>query len=474
MELANIFSAFTRPQTKVAIANLLKISPELVDQFEEAYRASAIDPANAGFFQLNAKQASALRNGNTTNEGDSSNLFARIVDELVEGTHVWRYKRNATEGKTFTPMVSKSVALANPVTAAEVQMIPEGNRPQLTGTLMKVDVTEMSAGPLLWYLTEMQKAEAKRNEKKARDMYRRFRQGLDILDLDGITYQIIGMNKNSMGYWLPKIAPAVDAERFFKIPETTIIKVPMPLLQLTRLDYMSLTPSTIGIVDEFCRRVFELDESKEYFIKTGTYSSKFDFRNAHVHGAKEVRELGEYLLFIHHQALQMASPLATPCIFGASTTNEWVVREFIPDKDKCFTIYHGLPLRTEYRVFVDFDTQEILGISPYWKPEVMRNRFMNSRDSENPDMVHDAITYMAQEEMLMARYNENKELVLENIKKILPGINLQGQWSIDIMQNGNEFWVIDMAMASDSALSECIPEGKLIRAQQSWIPELQN
>ena len=57
------------------------------------------------------------------------------------------------------------------------------------------------------------------------------------------------------------------------------------------------TRATLDIVDEFCRQVFSLDETKEYFIKNGVYSSKYDFRNAHVKGAKEVRELGEYLLF---------------------------------------------------------------------------------------------------------------------------------------------------------------------------------
>ena len=66
---------------------------------------------------------------------------------------------------------------------------------------------------------------------------------------------------------------------------------------------MELTPATLRIVDEFCYKAFELDPQKEYFIKTGTYSSKFDFRNAHVVGEREVNELGEYLLFIHYQAL---------------------------------------------------------------------------------------------------------------------------------------------------------------------------
>ena len=32
---------------------------------------------------------------------------------------------------------------------------------------------------------------------------------------------------------------------------------------------------------------------------------------------------------------------------------------------------------------------------------------------------------------------------------------------MDIMQNGNYFWFIDMATASESALKECIPKGKL-------------
>mgnify|MGYP000902759915 CR=1 FL=1 len=78
-------------------------------------------------------------------------------------------------------------------------------------------------------------------------------------------------------------------------------------------------------------KAFDLDVNKKYFVKTGTYSSKFDFRNALVQGEQEVRELGEYLLFIHFQALQMASPLTQPIIYGVSTTNEWVVREFIED-----------------------------------------------------------------------------------------------------------------------------------------------
>lgn len=308
--------------------------------------------------------------------------------------------------------------------------------------------------------------------KRRMQGYHLFRQGLDILDLDPITYEIIGMNPNSMGHWLPKLVYAVQKQDFFKIPKTTVIKVPLTLLQLTRNDYFALTPTTKYIVDQFCMKAFHLDESEEYFIKTGTYSSKFDFRNAHVHGAKEVRELGEYLLYIHFQALQMASPLCKPVIYGVSTTNEWVVREFIKDTENNPCIYKGLPLHTEYRLFVDFDTNEVIGMSPYWEPKIMKQRFAHEDDADSPHQIHDYIIYQMHETVLMDRYEKNKAMVKKSLERIMPDIDLSGQWSVDIMQNGDDFYIIDMALAANSALKECVPPGLLKPVQEKWIPKL--
>ena len=311
-------------------------------------------------------------------------------------------------------------------------------------------------------------------DPKTRNIYYgMFRQGLDILDLDPLTYEIIGRNMNSMGHWLPTLATAVKNQDFFKIPATKVLKVPITLLQLTRMDYAGLTPATKAVVDRFCLRAFGLDESRDYFIKTGTYSSKFDFRNAHVHGAKEVRELGEYLLFIHFQACQMASPLAEPRIFGVSTTNEWVVREYIPDTHGLPCIYKGLPLRTEYRVFVDFDTNEILGANPYWDPAVMLDRFGNKADAGDPHQMHDYVIYKNQADRLAETYERNIETVKTRIATMLPDIDLPGQWSVDVMQDGDDFYIIDMALAANSALSECVPKGKLRPVTEDWLPEIQ-
>ena len=313
-----------------------------------------------------------------------------------------------------------------------------------------------------------------KNPAKKQEVYHRFRQGLDILDLDALMYAMLGMNQNSMGYWLPIIADTVVRQGFFRIPKTTIVKVPITLLQLSRIDYERVNATTRRILDEFCKQAFHLDTAQDYFIKTGTYSSKFDFRNTHVQAGQEVNELGEYLLFIQNQACLMAGPLNTPSIYGASTTNEWVVREYIPDIEKNPTIYKGLPLHTEYRVFVDFDRGCVLGVNPYWDAATMKRRFSDASDANSPHMKHDYVIYCAHEDVLMRRYQENVGRVTEAVEKLAQEIAksgaLHGQWSMDIMQNGEDFWFIDMGWAQNSALKECVPKGLLRPSEEAWLP----
>lgn len=447
------------------IAKILDTDPAKLKAFEQSYQKNILtqDPSE-NFFEVNAKQMAKEKEGVIPQTPVIQDMINRIVQELLNRTVVWTYKNGNVEKKK---LLSK---IENPVTNEEILNLPEDLRPQLTGSLMQVDMKM----PSYIHLIDMyQTFRREKNSKKRQLVYGMFRQGLDILDLDDITVQMIATNPNSMGHWLPQIAKAASVQDFLKIPNTTIISVPTPMLQLTRLDYMSLTRTTLDIVDQFCKEVFELDENKEYFIKTGTYSSKFDFRNAHVHGAKEVRELGEYLLFIHHQACQMASPMNNKCIYGVSTTNEWVVRDFIPDKENAVCIYKGLPLHTEYRIFVDFDTKELLGSSPYWEPNIMKKRFGHSEDSNSPHNIHDYITFSSAEEKLMERYQKNIEKVEHAVLQLVEDTEgLSGQWSIDIMQNGDDFWLIDMALAANSALSECIPDGKLKPVQENWLPKI--
>lgn len=457
--------------TKDDIAQLLKTTPEALNAFEQAYQTASLyeEESPETLFAINSRQAHnhlteqhANALPDNIDEAYLNKLTNRIVDELLCISDTKRLPDNKQ----------------TPVTWEEVKQLPKELRPNLTGHMMTRDINEPAYIQLLTTYHEMINES---NPKKAERLYGMFRQGLDILDLDSITYEILGMNQNSMSHWLPALQESIQDTNFFKIPETKIVKVPLTLLQLTRCDYTQLSPTTLDIVNQWAYEAFDLDENKTYFIKTGTYSSKFDFRNAKVTTPKEVRELGSYLLFIHYQALQMASPIhvfgdklfSKPVShYGVSTTNEWVVREYIEDKENNPCIYHGMPLHTEYRVFIDCDTDEILGISPYWRPDVMKQRFGHEIDAHTPDNTHDYVIYSMHEETLMKRYEDNKDTVLAHVKELLPSLHLNGQWSLDIMQNGDDFWLIDMATADLSALSDCVPKGLLRKSKENWIPQI--
>lgn len=459
---------------KEQIAELLKVDANALAEFEQTYKKMALEPPveSDNLFDYNAKQAAA-ENPRPIVNVDTEDIIERIIAELVSQT---RRTHFSCDGKVSTTnLVGKYHGQpveddAQLVTVEEINGLPEQVRPQLTGHLMHVDIDgpgyQMVLGYYIDYLRNPDSPAGKL-------VYNRFLQGLDILDLDSILYQVIGMNTNSIGHWLPQLCEGIATQSFFKIPETTTITVPLSLLQLTRQPYGALTETTLAIVDRYCEEVFSLDPNKDYFVKTGTYSSKYDFRNCHVKGAAEVKELGEYLLFIHFQALQMASPLSKPTIVGACTTNEWVVRDFIQDKDNAPSIYKGMPLHTEYRVFVDMDNNSVMGISPYWEPSVMEHRFSMCDDADNPHQTHDYIVFRMYKDNLMARYEQNKNLVISKIGEMLPFINLHGQWSIDVMQNGTEFYIIDMALAANSALLQCVPKNMLKPSRIDWVPQLE-
>lgn len=464
--MLNFIKEITKPKNKKTLSNeeiadFLKVNPEYLEEFEKAYQIASLNSDDDNFFKKNSRQAFIESRSNNIDEYYEE-IVNKVVKELLDISKVYEYKRE----NNLEYITEYLPAPNNLITKEEIMALPEHLRPELTGSMVKMDIGEGSSEQIVFML----KKYLETNDIK---YYHMFRQGLDILDLDPITYQILSMNRNSIGNWLPALIEANKNGNFFKIPSTKILKVPIPVLQLTRLEYMDLTRTTKEIINRYIYKVFDLNDENDYFIKTGTYSSKFDFRNAKVTKGNEVHDLGEYLLFIHYQALLMASPLNGKSIYGVSTTNEWVVREWIEDKENNPTIYHGLPLHTEFRVFVDCDSKEVLSIENYWKPEVMEKRFSENR-GDGIDDKHDSVTFLLNKERLCKRYEDNKEKVIEEIKKILPDLNLKGQWSIDIMLNGDDFWLIDMAIAENSFYYDSIPIEKRIKSEENWIPKLEN
>lgn len=99
----------------------------------------------------------------------------------------------------------------------------------------------------------------------------------------------------------------------------------------------------------------------------------------------------------------------------------------------------------------------------------MKKNFLEVGSSKNSVKQHDYIIYSTHEEKLMSRYEKNKGLVMNEVRKLLDKCNLTGQWSIDIMQNGDDFWLIDMARATESALVECVPKSKLKNVRKPFL-----
>lgn len=441
--LANILNGLNKKRNELTVekaVSIFKNNKEKFEEFEDFYKKNILSEIPENYFQVNSRQAT----DKVTTAGEIDyELVNRIVDELVDGTQLIEIKDNKVIEKTLE-------CENNPITdLRELMELDKENQVQFTKHLSKFDISpDESLKALLFF---------------ANHNYGMFRGGLETLDLSPTLYKILDNNMNQMGYWLPKVAEVSP----FKIPDTKIIKVPLSLLQLGRVfEYGELTPTTFKIINEYCKRVFDLNLDGTYFIKNGVYSSKFDFRNAKVTTPQEVAEIGQYLFYVHQQACQMASLLNNRSIYGCGTTTEWVVREYIESPVK-ETIYMGLPLNTEYRVFVDFDIKTILSDNQYWNKEVMTKRFKENRNNHD---VHDVITYNMASERLEKTYSENISKVRTMIQELLENnVEMSGQWSIDIMQVENDFYLIDMALAENSFYYDSVPKELRKPTTEKWL-----
>ena len=264
---------------------------------------------------------------------------------------------------------------------------------------------------------------------------------LSVSDLTAKLYERFKENPNSLYNWFNPVVKAVkNSDTVFKIPATKALRLPIELAQFIRIEYHKTSQQDKDLFNEFIFDQFELEDDKTYFIKTGTFSSKFQFANAKCH---EPREMGEYFQVINNFAMSV----------GAGQSVDLVVREYIEDVENNPTIYNGMPLRTEFRVFVDCDKDELIGVVPYWHPIVMK-RALKAGLSDS--MEQDYQTYLRHQDKLIEEYNEWLPTVRKEIKNILPNLELDGQYSIDVMKNGNDLYIIDLALMSESALTELL------------------
>ena len=188
----------------------------------------------------------------------------------------------------------------------------------------------------------------------------------------------------------------------------------------------------------------KLDGSKLYSIKNGTYSNKFDFITSIV----TKRNLAENLWKINYNST----------LFDTGGYTELVVREFIPlDPRKVPTIYNGMPLREELRVFYNMDTKHIEYIVDYWDYNYCEPNIKNRADNIIFNWFHNKYGN---------RQIKHKDILHIVEKQIRDYINtlkfdecLTGIWSIDFMyvddlDDYKGIWLVDMARGFRSAYWE--------------------
>lgn len=244
-------------------------------------------------------------------------------------------------------------------------------------------------------------------------------------------YRECQTNPENMSFWLPAIKESTTkGKSVLQLPETRIVQLPYEWWHWLRSENYTdekLDQLNELIVDE----IFNFLPEQKLFMKTGVFSDKFTFFKTVI---DDKEKISRNLLDIYYSSM----------VFGADRTAEVVFREWISNKEGRRSIYSGMPLRTEFRVFYDFDAKEVVGISNYWHPDVM---------SRGLYLVEDQEAYEHTRELLMSEFDQYKRQVAKEVSTFMKGCNkLRGKWSVDIMKNGDDFWLIDMARMELSAL----------------------
>lgn len=245
-------------------------------------------------------------------------------------------------------------------------------------------------------------------------------------EIQRVGFSHAGSDENELSYWYPK-----TKDIGFKTPNTLITDFSgdeVELIKRAKWDELNKEVIMNRIIDAAKKsKTFNLDN--ELFIRFGTFSNKFNFDTCHIHN---LNELYSKLMIIFEDMffkLEWQQKISL------------VLREYIKTNYKRATIYNGMPLNTEFRVFYDFDSDLVLGIYNYWDKNTMLDNLHDRKD-----IIEFANTaYLIEDEFKML-----EPKLREEVSKKLSSSKLNGKWSVDFLYDGKEFILIDMAHAECS------------------------
>lgn len=247
-------------------------------------------------------------------------------------------------------------------------------------------------------------------------------------------YNDLKKDVHNVSYWLPKIQDNKLEVSNLLIPKTFIKEIP---LELFGHIFMDKPDEDIEAIYKWVKEELIPSIPNELrgliFIKNGAFSNKFDFSTCSIRC--NILEIARSIAEINYASL----------MFDTGGNTEIVIRERIPfDESKTMTIYNGMPLRNEYRVFYDFDNRKVLYSANYWDWNYCHDAI--SRNAT------DKLVYETIYNSLAEHYVHNKEIVEKLVAHDMQNVDLSGIWSIDVLEDENGmFWLIDMALGYRSA-----------------------
>lgn len=246
-------------------------------------------------------------------------------------------------------------------------------------------------------------------------------------------YKDLDDDINNFSHWFPQIKD----NGVLPVPETETIPVPPAIAQCFFMDRPNADQAAIfeWVQKSVLPIAGKVRKNSPYvFIKNGGFSDKFDARNCFCRCNEY--ELTAAICNINYDAI---------CV-GADGFTELVIREDLNcgEQDRFPHIYHGLPLRPEIRVFYDFGKNKVLYSANYWDWDYCHDAIC--RDATDKIIYEES--YVRIEEAFLQNKGKAEKLVEKAMANVA---GLSGQWSIDLMLMDDAFWLIDMAVAQDSA-----------------------
>ena len=256
-------------------------------------------------------------------------------------------------------------------------------------------------------------------------------------------------NPNNFSYWFPHIEKVTEAG--VAVPKSIIIPVSEPLYKSfyaeeeAQCDEERIDKWVLETVVPTVRQHFP--GTKKFFIKNGCFSNKFRFgKNCLIEDINDEETLIKHICSIQYDALCCET----------DGYLELIIREYIEPKADTPTIYQGMPLRPELRLFYNFDGHQLLYVVNYWDWNHCHDGicFSPFSDERKPDAdVYEAAYPQldADTRRLFTKHRPVIEKALSTITTLqMPGDN-PNIWSVDFMLEENRCWLIDMAQGWRSA-----------------------